>query len=62
MFFVDFQDVFVGDFCDDFYVFCQGNKNEFLFVQLDGDCIEDFIDENVVDIDEQLGQYCLIVL
>jgi hypothetical protein len=56
----DLQDAPAGDFRDDSYVSRQGNKNEPLPVQSDGDRIEDPIDENVADTDEQLGQYRLI--
>lgn len=53
----DLQDAPAGDFRDDSYVSRQGNKNEPLPVQSDGDRVEDPIDENVADTDEQLGKF-----
>jgi hypothetical protein len=42
---------------DDSYVLRQGQKNESLPVQRDGDAVENPIDENTADSDEQLGRY-----
>ncbi|KAK0389049.1 hypothetical protein NLU13_2625 [Sarocladium strictum] len=50
----DLQDAPSGDVRDDSYVSRQGNKDEPLPVQSDGDRVEDPIDENVADTDEQL--------
>lgn len=50
------EDAPTGDVEDNSYISRQGNKNEPLPVQADGDRIEDPIDASTADSDEQLGK------
>ena len=51
----EYDDAPSGTFNDTDYVSRQGNKNEPLPVQSDGDQVEDPINEEIADTDEQLG-------
>lgn len=51
------NDAPTGEFQDNDYISRQGNKNEPLPVQSDGDHVEDPIDPDQADTDAQLGKY-----
>lgn len=56
------NDAPTGEFQDNDYISRQGNKNEPLPVQSDGDQVEDPIDPDQADTDAQLGKYLRLVL